>query len=57
MNWTELVTLDGHAPYVVGSIAVCLAVMAAEVAALRSRVRAARRAMGEAMPFAERGAA
>jgi hypothetical protein len=57
MNWTGLVTLDGHAPYVVGAIAVCLGVMAAEVAALCSRVRAARRAMGEATPFAEGGAA
>ncbi|HEX6361666.1 MAG TPA: heme exporter protein CcmD [Albitalea sp.] len=52
MNWNELVSLGGHAPYVLGSVAVCLGVMALEVSALRARSRAARRAMGSALPFA-----
>jgi len=48
MNWNELVSMGGHAPYVVGAVAVCLGVMALEVAALRARTRAALRAMDAA---------
>ena len=63
MNWNDWVSMGGHAPHVWGAVAVCLGVMALEVAALRARTRAAERAMasfggdGALAPFAPGGTA
>ena len=42
MNWQEFFAMNGYATYVWGSFGMCFALMAAEVFALRRRMRITR---------------
>ena len=43
MNWDALFAIEGHGAYVWSSFGMCFALMTAEVAGLRQRIRRAER--------------